>query len=96
MNDVTVTTVVGPPNTKSFNFHKGKCVTRLALLARGDSPYGAFNMQFEVPVVVQSDEPELAFVKVDKVVLKATWTAMEDLTAGSEDLRFGRCIAQAA
>jgi hypothetical protein len=53
-------------------------------------------MQFEVPVVVQSDEPELAFVKDDKVVLKATWTAMEDLTAGSEDLRFGRCIAQAA
>lgn len=96
MNDVTVTTAAGPPATKAFFPHKGRCVTRLALLARGDSPYGAFNMQFEVPVVVQMDEPELEFVKDDKVVLNSTWAALEDLTAATEAERYGRVIAQTA
>lgn len=94
LNDATVTTVTGPPHEQSFQPHRGRCVTRFALQCRGDSPYGAFSMQFDVPVVVQTADPELKWVNNDKVVLHTIWTALEDLTAGTEAARFGSIHAQ--
>lgn len=95
LNNVTVTTG-GSPVTKSGPMHLGFDVQRWALLIRGASPYGAWNLQWEVPVVVQTDEPEISLVKDDKATIKCTFTALEDLSAGSDDLRFGNVRAQSA
>lgn len=95
LNNVTLTTG-GTPTSKSGPMHLGFDVARWALLVRGPSPYGAWNLQWEIPVVVQTDEPEISIVKDDKATLKCTFAALEDLTAGSDDLRFGNVRAQSA
>jgi hypothetical protein len=95
LNNVTVTTG-GSPTAKSGPLHLGFDVARWALLVRGPSPYGAWNLQWEIPVVVQQDEPEISLVKDDKATLQCTFVALEDLTAGSDDVRFGNVRAQSA
>jgi len=92
-NAVTVTT--GPPHTKSVNISKGVVVQTHALLVRGPSPYGNWNLQFWVPIVVMSSEPEVAFVKDDKAVLEMTFTAGND-SSQTVGLEFGRVLAQDA
>lgn len=64
-----------------------------SLLIRDRSPYENAFAQYEVPVVVQTDEPEVEHVKDDKSVLACTFTAMADLTASDPDELFGRLIA---
>ncbi len=96
LNDVTVTTAAGPPAIKSINLWQGFDVAQFALLVRGPSPYGDFELQYEIPIVVQVDEPEAEFVRDNKAVLAAKWTALEDPDAATPAERFGRLVAQTA
>lgn len=96
MNNVAVTTVAGPPATKEIQLYRGVDVTRHAILVRGASAYGNFDSQYQVPVVIQTDEPEVAFVKDDKSVLAATFTALLDLAAATDAERFGKLVMQTA
>jgi hypothetical protein len=94
MDGVTVTAAAGPPAIKSVPLHKEVSVDLRAILVRGRSPYGNFPAQYQVPVVYQSESPEVSFVKDDKSVLACVWTALEDLTAGADSERFGKLVAQ--
>lgn len=96
MNNVTVNTTVGPPATKDIQLYRGVDVARHSCLVRGQSAYGNFNSQYQIPVVIQTDEPEVAFVKDDKTVLNCTFTALIDLTAAQDADRFGRLVMQTA
>lgn len=96
MNNVTITTVAGPPATKEIAMFRGVDVSRHAILVRGASAYGNFNSQYQVPVVVQTDEPEVAFVKDDKTVLQCTFTAYLDLSAATDADRLGKLVMQTA
>lgn len=96
LNNATVVSVAGPPATKEIPLYRGVPVARHALLVRGPSPYGPWNMQYQIPVVMQAEEPEVAFVKDDKSVLNVSWTTLIDLTAALDQDRFGKLIAQSA
>lgn len=96
MNNIGVTSAGGPPAIKTVNLHKGVNVDLRAILIRGRSPYGNFPAQYQIPVAYQSESPEVSFVKDDKSVLACVWTAMEDLSAGTDAQRFGSLIAQTA
>jgi len=93
LNNATVSTSTGPAR-KILGLYQGLDVAQFALLVIGPSPYMDANSQYWVPVVVQTDSPEVDFVKDNKAVLQTTWTAIEDPNAASEDLRFGTLIAQ--
>lgn len=93
MNSNAITTQV-TPNTKTVFFHKGVHVDLRAMLIRGRSPYGNFPAQYQVPVTYQSDSPEVAFIKTDKSVLACTWNVLEDLSASTDEERFGKLVAQ--
>jgi len=95
LNNATVTTG-GSPTTKSIKLHQGFDVAQWAFVVRGPSPYGNWNLQYEVPVVVQVEEPEVAFVRDDKSVLQVKFTAIEDPLAATEADRFGVLRAQSA
>lgn len=94
LNQQTVTTVVGPPHDQDIPLHRGRSVSRNALLIRGDSPYGNWFMQYEIPVVVMTDSPQMDFKEQGISVMQCTFTCIEDLTAGSEANRFGILRAQ--
>lgn len=86
----------GTIGTREITLHSGVHVTLASLLVRGRSPYGNFPAQYEVPVTYQGESPEVSHVKDDKSVLACVWTALEDLSAATDDERFGRLIAQDA
>lgn len=78
---------------RSINLHRGRDVTQYALLARGKiSGYGDFDGQYEVPVVVETGEPEPVFQKGEPVGLEMQFTALEDPDAATEEERFGRLL----
>lgn len=91
-----VTADAGPPATKKIGLSRGVEPLLKSLLVRDRSPYGNFNAQYEIPIAVQTDEPEVEKVKDDKSVLACTWTAMGDLTAADDTELFGRLVAQTA
>jgi hypothetical protein len=93
LNNATVTEAAAP-NRKTIQLHQGYNVALFAMLVRSYSPYGAFNGQYQVPVVCQTDQPQVAYTKQDKAVLASTWTALEDLSAASDPERFGQLVAQ--
>lgn len=92
----SVSSAAGPPATKSITLYQGSDVTLYALLVRGPSPYGNWNMQFQVPVVASVAEPEVTFTRDDKAVLVVQWNALEDPLAASAPERFGKLVAQSA
>jgi hypothetical protein len=96
MNNTSVTSAAGPPAIKEIALYRGVEVSRHAILVRGPSPYGNFSQQYQVPVVIQTDEPEVSFVKDDKSVLSCTFTALLDLSAAQDADRFGKLVAQTA
>jgi len=96
LNSATVTSAAGPPATKTINFHRGFDVAQFALLIVGNSPYGPWNMQYQVPVVYQAAEPNPVFASANNANLATSWVALEDLTAASDSLRFGQLVAQSA
>ena len=100
INNATVTTVAaatGVAGSKEFPLHQGQDVATFALLCRGKSPYGDnWNMQYEVPVVYQAENPAPVFKKGEAAGLKLTFKAIEDPNAATEAERFGKVIAQNA
>jgi len=95
---VTITSPSGctgaTESTNTVKTHQGLDTARLALLVRGPSPYMSAFSQYAAPVVVQTDSPEVDFVKDNKAVLQCTFTALEDPNAASDDVRFGTLTAQ--
>lgn len=95
INAPTVVTTAGPPATKEIPLQQGDVVRTRALLVRGPSPYGDWNMQYELPVVYQAENPSVTFTRDDKAVLATSFTALAD-TGAAPGSQFGRLIAQSA
>lgn len=95
VNQNTVTTVAGPPATKEFQLQKGSVVRTSALLVRGPSPYGDWNMQYELPIVYMSEEPQITFTRDAMATLPTAWVVLAD-TAAAEGEQYGKLVAQSA
>jgi hypothetical protein len=102
LNDNTVTTVPAAGTSggyKKVGLSRGRVMSEFALLLRGSgaSPYGPdWNVQYEVPKVVQVGEAEVVYQKGEPAGIQLEFLALEDPDAASEDERFGRLIAQNA
>lgn len=94
MGAVSTITEGTSPSTKILGLTRGVEPELTALLVRGRSPYGDFQAQYEIPIALQTEEPEVEHVKDDKSVLACLFTAMADLDATDPDELFGRLIAQ--
>jgi hypothetical protein len=98
LNSNTLTTTaagVGQAGTKKLGLSRGKSVTEYALLARGDSPYGdGMVAQYQVPRCYNSNSPAIVYRKGVPAGVQLEFTALEDLTAATEDLRFGSLVFQ--
>lgn len=94
LNGATVTAEAGPPAIKKIQLHQGYNVSLFSMLIRGYSPYGAFNSQYKVPVVCQTEQPQVSYTKQDKAVLACKWTTLENLAASTDSERFGQYEAQ--
>jgi hypothetical protein len=92
LNDATVTTS-GSPNRKEMKPYQGLDVAQFAVLVRGPSPYTDGFLQYQVPVAVQVEAPEVTFVKDDKSTLSCQWAALEDPDASTAADRFGKLVA---
>jgi hypothetical protein len=79
---------------KSFKTYRGLDATGFMLLVRGPSPYGNFFLQYQVPIVVQTDEPEISFMRDGTGLLAIKLTALEDPSAATPADRFGSIVAQ--
>lgn len=81
-------------NERKIGLSRGLTVNQIALLIRGPSPYDdSLALQYEVPIAVQSGEPEVVSQKGEAAALALQFTALEDPNAASEDERFGRIVA---
>lgn len=94
LNNATVTAEAGPPAIKKMNIHMGRNVAQFAMVVRGDSPYGAFNLQYQVPIVVQTQQPQIDFKEEAPAMFHCTWSALENTAAATEAERFGQIVAQ--
>lgn len=93
INDAVITTEVGPPAIKRIDLKQGFEVATFAFLVRGPSAYGNFEAQYQVPMVVQTEEPEMSFVRDDKSTLAVVYTALATLDGSPQ---FGRLVMQTA
>lgn len=101
LNLGTVTSVAaasGTPGYRHLPILRGASPSQRALLLRIASPYGddPWNMQYEVPIVIHTGEPEVVFKKDEPAGLLCEFTAQEDPNATAANLRFGRIVAQTA
>lgn len=100
LNDATVTDTpagAGTPGTRDIKLRRGPTVSQHALLLKGASPYGdSWAMQYEVPIVYQSENPAPVFSKGESAGLACQFTAIEDPNAATEAERFGQLVAQDA
>lgn len=86
----------GSPSTRYVKIYQGVSVKRWSMLVRGDSPYVQdTNLQYEIPVVVQSGTPKIKFVRDDKAVLACEFTTLADPNTADAD-KFGLIRAQDA
>lgn len=93
LNNATVTSTTNP-NKKTMKIYQGLDVQQWALMIRGPSPYMSAYLQYNVPVVVQTDEPELDFLRDGKAVIVFKLVALEDPNAATAADRFGSLVAQ--
>ncbi len=93
LNGNSVTTAA-TPNRSIIKPYQGLDVAQFMLMVRGPSPYMNANLQYNVPVVVQTEEPELEFVRDGKAVAAFKFVAIEDPNAATAADRFGSIIAQ--
>ena len=93
LNGNTVTTTAAGVATAGFKkvgLSRKIAIKEYAMLVRGPSAYDeAFNAQFEVPRVVHTSSPETVFRKGVPAAVACEFSALEDLTANDEELRFG-------
>ena len=95
LNDATITTTAKSGSSagwKEIKLYRGDVVARHALLVRGPSPYMDAQLQYQVPIVVQTEEPEVSFTRDDKAVLNVQFSALYDLD--DETAPFGKLLAQ--
>jgi hypothetical protein len=94
LNELSVTdtnAASGTPGYQTVNLRQGITVQDMALLVRGVSPYDeSMNMQYEVPRVVQSGNPEPVFTKANPAALALAFSALEDPAAATDGERLGR------
>lgn len=87
---------VGTIGTREIPLHRGSVVAEFALLFRGDSPYGAFPAQYELPRAYCDEAGTIKYDKGKNVPVVVTFKCLEDLNATYESERYGRLIAQDA
>jgi hypothetical protein len=97
MNHNTITTVPagGEAGYKKLGLSRGTAIKTFQLLLRGPSPEmidGA--MQYEIPYVQETGNPELVFRKGVPAGLALEFTTLIDPAASSVDERYGRVIVQ--
>lgn len=78
---------------KSMGLTRGVDVAQLALIARGHSPYGPWQAQYQIPVVVASGDPKVSYTKGKPAGLDLEFMAMGDPDAASDDEQYGTLIA---
>lgn len=95
-NELTTTAAgSGTAGFKKLGLSRGREVATYALLARGVSPYDdGMTAQYQVPRCYQSASPAIAYKKGVPAGVDLEFTALEDLDAASEDLRFGSMVFQ--
>lgn len=82
---------------KAVALRQGIVVNEMALLVRGPSPYiQAGILQFELPRCFQDGKPNPILSKGKPAGLALSFCALEDLTAATDDARFGYLRAQTA
>lgn len=87
----------GAAGYRDITLWQGPDVQEYAMLVRGPSPYGSdWNMQYQVPIVVQTDNPAPVFQKGGAAGLACEWRAKEDPDAATEKERFGKLRGQDA
>lgn len=102
LNDATVTDTppgAGTPGTRSITLRRGVTVATHALLARSLSggPYGDdLPMQYQVPKVYLAGNPSTQYRKGNPAGTLFEFMALEDLTATTEEERFGQLVEQDA
>lgn len=86
----------GSIGTREVNLHVGATVTEYALLFRGtgQSPYGDYNAQYQVPRGFIEGQVEAEYKKDGQSTYTLTFRALEDLDAATEDEAFGQLITQ--
>lgn len=90
-------TVSTDTDDKTMPLYKGPDVSYMALLVRGNDagPYGTgYNLQFELPRVRPSGQPEMVFKKGDPAGVDVAFMVIQDLSASSDSERFGRIRTQ--
>jgi len=96
LNGNAVTTVAAGSGTagfKTISMESGLLVTQYALLVRGVSAHFDGIGQYEVPIVVQSGEPETVFVKNDPAGLALTFQGLRHASLGLGLLRMQTAAA---
>lgn len=100
LNSNTVTTTSPTmvlAGQKKVGLSRGLAVATMALLVRGPSSYmDDGHAQYEVPIAVQTGNPQPVFRKGVATGLALEWTALVDVSAASDDERFGRLVIQTA
>ncbi len=94
LDDAGFSNDAGPPATRTVSGYRGLDVQEFALLFRGESPYGAFNAQFQVPRAYQSGTIGAAYTKESKTLIPAEFTALVDPLAATDAEKFGSVVAQ--
>lgn len=95
----TVTDVAagsGTIGTRAVGYYRGITKIQRAFLFRAGSPYGAFPAQYELPRGTFGGEVGVEYKKDSKTLFPCTFNALIDFDAATDDLRFGRTIAQDA
>ncbi len=89
-------TVTTSSDDKLLPMYQGQDVAYRALLVRGNNagPYGAYNIQFEIPRVREDSAPEVVFTKGIPAGLALSFRAMIDLSAATDGARFGNIRTQ--
>ncbi len=102
MAQVMGTTVTDTPpgagtiGTRKVGMTRGVNVAEYAFLFRGDSPYGDFPAQYEVPRGYFGGAQAFEHSKENSTDIPCEFHALCDLTAANEFEQFGRLVAQDA
>lgn len=83
----------GTPAVVAIDLDMGPDITPFCMLVRGPSPYGEWNMQYELYSVSQSENPSVSYNREGLSSLSTSWAGNADITrtAGQQ---VGRLLAQ--
>ncbi len=87
---------VGTIGTRQTGLTRSRTVTEYALLFRGNSAYGNWPAQYEIPRGYFGGGTAMEHMKDGQTTIPVEFHALVDLNATSEDEKFGRLIEQDA